>query len=116
MTLVFISSLLVMAVGILSEFATEAHKTPVETFDMARFTLLLSSGGFGSRFYNIVSGILRGLGNSVFPLLTLLLTSCLNVILDIWFVAGLDMGYRRSLGNNRFSSRLCSGMHRQGTE
>jgi putative MATE family efflux protein len=46
----------------------------------------------GLGFYNIVSGILRGLGNSVFPLLTLLLTSCLNVILDIWFVAGLDMG------------------------
>ena len=32
------------------------------------------------------------MGNSVFPLLTLLLTSCLNIVLDIWFVAGLDMG------------------------
>ena len=94
MTLVFISSLLVMAVGIpLVSSLLKLTKTPVETFDMARsYLTIILWGVLGLGFYNIVSGILRGLGNSVFPLLTLLLTSCLNVILDIWFVAGLDMG------------------------
>ena len=94
MTLVFISSLLVMAVGIpLAGSLLRLTKTPAETFDMAHsYLTIILSGVLGLAFYNIVSGILRGLGNSVFPLLTLLLTSCLNIVLDIWFVAGLDMG------------------------
>ena len=94
MTLVFVSSLLVMAVGIpLAGSLLRLTKTPVETFDMARsYLTIILWGVLGLGFYNIVSGILRGLGNSVFPLLTLLLTSCLNIVLDIWFVAGLDMG------------------------
>ena len=94
MTLVFISSLLVMAIGIpLAGSLLKLTKTPVETFDMAHsYLTIILWGVLGLGFYNIVSGILRGLGNSVFPLLTLLLTSCLNVLLDIWFMAGLDMG------------------------
>lgn len=94
LVLVFISSLLVMAIGIpLAGSLLRLTKTPVETFDMARsYLTIVLWGALGLGFYNIVSGILRGLGNSVFPLLTLLLTSCLNVILDIWFVAGLNMG------------------------
>ena len=94
MTLVFISSLVVIAIGIpLTGSLLRLTKTPVETFDMARaYLTIVLWGTMAFGFYNIVSGILRGLGNSLFPLLTLLLTSCLNVILDIWFVAGLDMG------------------------
>lgn len=94
LVLVFISSLLVMAIGIpLAGSLLRLTKTPVQTFDMARsYLTIVLWGALGLGFYNIVSGILRGLGNSVFPLLTLLLTSCLNVILDIWFVAGLNMG------------------------
>ncbi len=94
MILVLISSLGVMAVGIpLAGSLLKLTKTPVETFGMARsYLTIILSGVVGVGFYNIVSGILRGLGNSVFPLLTLLLTSCLNIVLDIWFVAGLDMG------------------------
>ena len=94
MTLVFVSSLLVMAVGIpLSGSLLRLTKTPVETFDMARsYLTIILWGVLGLGFYNIVSGILRGLGNSVFPLLTLLLTSCLNIVLDLWFVAGVGMG------------------------
>ena len=94
MTLVCVSSLVVMAIGIpLSGSLLRLTRTPVETFDMARsYLTIILWGVLGLGFYNIVSGILRGLGNSVFPLLTLLLTSCLNIVLDIWFVAGLDMG------------------------
>lgn len=43
-------------------------------------------------FYNIFGGILRGLGDSISALLYLLVATALNIILDVWFVAGLDMG------------------------
>ncbi len=37
-------------------------------------------------YYNILSGILRGLGDSISPLIFLAITSVLNVILDLLFV------------------------------
>lgn len=94
MTLVFISSLLVMALAIPSAGSLlKLTKTPAETFDLAHsYLTIILWGTLGLAYYNIVAGILRGLGNSVFPLLILLLTSCLNVVLDLWFVAGLGWG------------------------
>ena len=49
-------------------------------------------GIIGFFFYNMLSGILRGLGDSVSALGFLLLAAALNVVLDIWFVAGFGMG------------------------
>lgn len=43
-------------------------------------------------YYNILSGIIRGMGDSVAALLYLLVATVLNIFLDIWFVAYLDMG------------------------
>ena len=34
----------------------------------------------------------RQIGNSVMPLVFLLLSSALNVVLDLWFIAGMGMG------------------------
>lgn len=42
--------------------------------------------------YNILSGILRAVGDSAATLYFLLLASVLNIFLDLWFVAYLDMG------------------------
>ncbi len=42
--------------------------------------------------YNMVSGILRGLGDSRHPLMFVALATVLNVGLDLWFVIGLGMG------------------------
>jgi len=49
-------------------------------------------GCIGSAFYNILGGILRGLGDSVSSLVFLLIACVLNIFLDIWFVAGFQMG------------------------
>lgn len=49
-------------------------------------------GCIGSAFYNILGGILRGLGDSVSSLVFLLIACLLNIFLDIWFVAGFQMG------------------------
>jgi putative MATE family efflux protein len=49
-------------------------------------------GIVGFFFYNMLSGILRGLGDSVSALLFLLVAAALNVVLDIYFVAVLGLG------------------------
>lgn len=49
-------------------------------------------GVTGNIFYNILAGIMRGLGDSVSALLFLLLACGINIVLDVWFVAGLGLG------------------------
>jgi putative MATE family efflux protein len=49
-------------------------------------------GIVGFFFYNMLSGILRGLGDSVSALGFLLVAAALNVVLDIVFVANFGMG------------------------
>ena len=43
-------------------------------------------------YYNILSGVIRGLGDSFSALLYLLVATVVNIVLDIVFVAYLDMG------------------------
>ena len=49
-------------------------------------------GIVGFFFYNMLSGVLRGLGDSVSALVFLLVAAALNVLLDIVFVAYFNMG------------------------
>ena len=46
----------------------------------------------GLLIYNMGSGILRAVGNTVMPLFFLILTSLLNIVLDLAFVIGLHAG------------------------
>ncbi len=48
-------------------------------------------GMVGMGFYNILSNILRGLGDSVSALIYLLVATVINIVLDLYFVIGLDM-------------------------
>lgn len=48
-------------------------------------------GMAGMAYYNILSGILRGLGDSVSALIYLLIATVINIVLDIYFVASLHM-------------------------
>ena len=50
-------------------------------------------GIVGFFFYNMLSGILRGLGDSMSALGFLLIAAALNVVLDLWFVQ--DMGAQK---------------------
>ena len=54
------------------------------------FVVLL--GTAATVFYNMISNILRALGDSRTPLVYLVLTSLLNVVLDILFIVPLGMG------------------------
>ena len=93
-TLILLSSVIIMALGIpLSSSLLRLTNTPVETFDMAHSYLVIVLAGVAfSGLYNILSGVLRGLGNSVYPLFVLLIASVLNIFLDIYFVASLNTG------------------------
>lgn len=43
-------------------------------------------------FYNFFASLLRALGNSVVPLIFLAVSAVINIVLDLWFVLGLDYG------------------------
>lgn len=50
------------------------------------------AGSIGVVMYNIFVGILQSVGDSRHPLIYLIISSCINVVLDIFFIAGLHMG------------------------
>lgn len=93
-TLTAITSLIIMVVGpIIIRPMLKFINTPESILDWcAEYLLILLMGNWGSSYYNILSGILRGLGDSLSALTFLLITTGLNVVLDIWFVAGFNMG------------------------
>lgn len=67
--------------------------TPETIIDGCADYLLISVFGIaGLAYYNILSGIIRGLGDSFSALLYLLVATVINIVLDIYFVAKLDMG------------------------
>lgn len=67
--------------------------TPADVFDGAALYLRIYFGGvLGLMLYNMVSGILRAVGDSKRPLYFLILSSLLNVVLDLAFVIVFHMG------------------------
>jgi len=66
--------------------------TPDEMLPMsAAYLEILFAGITGCAYYNILGGILRGLGDSLSPLIYLLLATVLNIVLDILFVTAFGM-------------------------
>src|SRR5690606_30839209 len=67
--------------------------TPASIIDWCTDYLIIFFVGIaGFSYYNILAGVLRGLGDSISALGFLLLSTALNVVMDIWFVAGFNMG------------------------
>jgi len=60
--------------------------------DCASYLLISLIGIAGMAYYNILSGIIRGLGDSFSVLVYLLVATVINIVLDIYFVASLKMG------------------------
>jgi len=56
------------------------------------YLVIIYAGCAATMLYNFGSSVLRALGNSVVPLIFLILSSVLNVFLDIVFVAWIPMG------------------------
>lgn len=92
--LTIIASVFVMVVGTLAARPLlELLNTPESIIDWCTSYLrILFIGAAGLAFYNILSGVLRGLGDSVSALIYLVVASVLNIVLDLVFVAKLGLG------------------------
>lgn len=67
--------------------------TPDEIFDMAcSYISVILLFMTAAMLYNMSAGVLRAVGDSVTPLVFLIISSLINVILDILFIAKLHMG------------------------
>ena len=93
-TVTAIASLMLMLVA--SPLITPVLKmlnTPDSILEWCSDYLMISLIGIaGMAYYNILSGIIRGLGDSFSALVYLLVATVINIGLDIYFVAGLKMG------------------------
>lgn len=92
--LTVIASLFVLVVGVAAARPLLVLlKTPESILDWCTSYLhILFIGGAGMAFYNILGGVLRGLGDAISSLLYLVVASILNIVLDIVFVASFGMG------------------------
>ncbi len=93
-SLTFLATLVIMVVGpLITRPMLNLLGTPASIIDWcADYLNIYFLGIIGFFFYNMLSGILRGLGDSVSALGFLLLAAALNVVLDLAFVAGFNMG------------------------
>ena len=74
-------------------------RTPSELTDMMReYLLVIFAGMIGIFLYNFFASLLRSLGNSVIPLVFLAVSACLNIVLDLYFVAVLHWGVAGAAG------------------
>ena len=68
-------------------------KMPIESFDMAKEYLIICACGFVfTAGYNLVSAILRGMGDSKRPFLFIGIASVVNLILDLLFTGVFGWG------------------------
>ena len=67
--------------------------TPPDVFDLSCLYLRIYFGGFsGLIMYNMSTGILQAAGDSKHPLYYLIISSLINIVLDIAFIAVFHMG------------------------
>ncbi len=94
MAATFVLSLLLSVLGVaLVRPLLMLMNTPEDVFQDATLYLRIYIGGLsGLLIYNMGSGILRAVGDSTRPLYYLILTSLLNIILDLFFVLVLKAG------------------------
>ncbi len=93
-TLAGIATLVIMILGpLLTMPMLKLLSTPDSIINWcADYLNIYFYGIVGFFMYNMLSGVLRGLGDSLSALGFLLVAAALNVGLDLWFVAGFGMG------------------------
>lgn len=98
---IWVSFWLILGVSVVLNIAVFALTDPIlyvlqipdEVYPlMYDYIRVIFAGILFTFLYNYFACLLRSVGNSVTPLLFLAVSSVLNILLDIWFVAGLDRG------------------------
>ncbi len=94
LSLTAIASIVIMIIGpIGARPLLSLLDTPESIIDWCTdYLTIFFIGIAGFAYFNILSGVLRGLGDSISALIFLLISTVLNVVLDIIFVAKFNMG------------------------
>ena len=78
---------------VFSHFMMSLLQTPADILDEAVLYLRVYFVGFPFLFmYNILSTMFNSIGESKIPLGLLIFSSVLNIVMDLWMVAGLGLG------------------------
>ncbi|MCR4950089.1 MAG: MATE family efflux transporter [Solobacterium sp.] len=93
-TSTIVASIVIMAIGpFIARPLLNLLNTPESIIEWCnQYLTIIFLGAAGGGLYNILSGVLRGLGDSVSALIYLLVATVLNIILDYVFVAIMGMG------------------------
>ena len=68
-------------------------RTPDDIYDLAyQYLIVIFAGIPATILYNLLSGYLRSLGNSVIPVIFLVISAVLNIGLDLLFILAFKMG------------------------
>ena len=88
-----ITAVITVAVRFILYPFLEVLNTPTEIIGQAYAYISTITLFIGVMFaYNLCAGLLRAIGNSVMPLVFLILSSLLNIVLDLFFITQLHMG------------------------
>jgi len=89
-----VCALVISCIGLfMQDTILHLMNTPQEAYDGALHYAVISMTGLVFIYgYNVVSAILRGMGDSKHPFIFISIAAVLNLVLDIVFVACLDMG------------------------
>lgn len=93
-TLTVISSIFIMILGpLITHPLMSLINTPAEIYqDSCNYLIIIFLGIIGTAGYNILAGVLRGLGDSFMPLVYLVIACLLNIVLDLLFVVVFHWG------------------------
>lgn len=91
---VFILALVMTGVALFGRnYILDIMKIPEESYNMAKdYLVICGSGLIFTAGYNVVSAILRGMGDAKRPFLFIGIASAINLVLDIVFTGILGMG------------------------
>ena len=92
-----VSALTTVIVTILSLLAVypllKIMQTPAEIFNQAFIFIAIILGGiFATMGYNVTANSLRAIGDSRSPLVYLIVGMIINIVLELWFIIGLNYG------------------------
>ena len=85
-------ALIAVMLPLIRPILTALNTPPSILDDCTGYLQICVIGIAGLAYYNILSGIIRGLGDSVSALIYLLVATVINIVLDVFFVAYCNMG------------------------
>ncbi len=91
--IIIIAAVLSVAILVFRNAILDIMNIPDESYDMAmQYMVICAAGLIFTAGYNMVSAVLRGMGDSKRPFLFIAIASCVNLVLDLLFTGLLGWG------------------------